>query len=150
MCEATARDADEGGKLILVNRFLSKLSAVYMFDSEVISVNNRYVPNETTCPVALDVLALLLRSDDSQMADIIGLLPESQRASLATFCYRRSHLRSLSFQIASQCSATSLVTADGGCGVELFDQSRGDASSFDTGRKQSARRPITLSRGLAA
>lgn len=108
---------------------------------------SRYVPNEADCPVDVALLALLLRSDATRLAEILQGLPLSQRAALAAFCYSRCHMRDLSFQIASSCDEKSLRTAAGSIGEALLVSSR-NSSTFDVGSK-AAKRRITLARFAA-
>ena len=111
-------------------------------------MTSRYVPNEARCPVAVDLLALLLRSDETRVADLVGTLPLTQRAALAAFCYSRSHMRNLGFQIASTCDEKSLKVADGSVWQALVAYSRG-SSTFDSEPKSRFKRGITLARSAA-
>jgi hypothetical protein len=108
---------------------------------------SRYVPNEANCPVDVGLLALLLRSDATRLAEILQGLPLSQRAALAAFCYSRCHMRDLSFQIASSCDEKSLRTAAGSIGEALLLSSRNSAA-FDI-ESRPAKRGITLARFAA-
>ena len=111
-------------------------------------MTNRYMPNEIACPVAVDLLALLLRSDEARLANIVEALPPLQRARLAVFCYSRCHMRSLSFKIACHCDERSLRTAGGAAGEALIEQSRRPVA-FDAEPRSSGRRSVTLARFAA-
>lgn len=108
-------------------------------------MTNRYTPNEVTAPVPLELLALLLRSDEAAAADIVRSMPEAQRASLAAFCFSRSHMRALSFRIAAHCEPRSLRLAAGVTAEALIEQSR-MPTNFDAGPMQGGRRKITLAK----
>jgi hypothetical protein len=104
---------------------------------------SRYVPNEVACPVAVDLLATLLRADEFRLAAILRTLPLAQRAELAAFCYSRCHMRSLGFLIAGFCDNKSLRKAAGAAGEALLVSSR-SSSTFDPEPKAHLRRSITL------
>jgi hypothetical protein len=106
---------------------------------------SRYVPNEAASPVSLDTLALLLRSDEGRIAEIMEEFPMLQRAALAAFCFARCHMRSLSFKIASHCDERSLRTAGGPSAEILLEQSR-NPTTFDVGPLLHQKRKVTLAR----
>jgi hypothetical protein len=54
---------------------------------------------------------------------ISGLSPQN-RANLAAFCYGRAHLHDIGLTIAATCEFEELVSAAGGAGYFLFEQSR--------------------------
>ena len=111
-------------------------------------MTSRYVPNETRCPVAVDLLALLLRSNEARVSEIADTLPVTQRAALAAFCYTRSHMRSLSFTMAAACDEKALREADGSVWEALVAHSRG-ASTFEFEPKSQVKKGITLARFAA-
>lgn len=111
-------------------------------------MNNRYVPNEIACPVPVDLLALLLRSNEVRSAQIVETLPMMKRAQLAAFCYSRCHMRSLGFRIAALCDERSLRLAAGIAGEILIDQSR-SPQPFDVEPKTATKRAVTLARFAA-
>ena len=80
--------------------------------------------NERQCPVPDNVLAELHKSNPTDAALIASAIPETQRAQLAAFCYKRMHLSHLAIMIASSCSRIALETAMGRAGDVLFEQSR--------------------------
>ena len=56
-------------------------------------------------------------------------LPEERRATLAVFCYSRSHLYDVALAIAATCDERTLVLAGGRPGTFLFEQSRHSPTS---------------------
>jgi hypothetical protein len=83
--------------------------------------------NETPCPVPVDLLASLLKSETAHTLDTVRNLPLMQRAALAAFCFSRSHMRSLSLEVARECDVRSLRLAAGLAGEALIEQSRAAA-----------------------
>ena len=61
---------------------------------------------------------------ESEAIEFTRPLPEAQRARLAAFCYKRTHLHGLGLKIASTCSCNALVDAAGTVGRVIYDQSR--------------------------
>ena len=108
-------------------------------------MTSRYVPNEPASPVPLGTLALLLRSDEARIAEILAGLPMLQRAALAAFCFSRCHMRALSFQIASHCDERSLRKAGGPSAEILLEQSR-NPSTFDVEPLAYQKRKVRLAR----
>jgi hypothetical protein len=56
--------------------------------------------------------------------DLVSRLPESDRGTLAMFCYGRVHLHDVALAIAATCDVNALVLAGGQPGAFLFEQSR--------------------------
>ena len=106
---------------------------------------DRYKPNEPTCPVPLDFVAMLLRSNPQEMSRLLLGLPTDQRASLALYCFRRAHMRSLGLAIATFCGEWELGAVGGQAGELLFSQSR-SKSRFDIDPVASHKRPVSLAR----
>jgi hypothetical protein len=77
-----------------------------------------------------------------------GSVSDLERASLAVFCYHKSHLRRIGFAIARTCDLTSLVQEWGVIlGQAVFAQSR--ERSEELGRMGVRPRPkITLARSV--
>jgi hypothetical protein len=73
-------------------------------------------------------LGELCRSNDLFVPSFVHGLPPDLRASLALFCYRRSHLHSMGLAIAASCDEDSLVWAGGSVGAFIFTCSREAAS----------------------
>jgi hypothetical protein len=76
------------------------------------------------CPVREEVIGLLYRSSQHHVQEFISGLSPQQRASLAAFCYGRAHLHDIGLTIAATCEFEELVSAAGGAGYFLFEQSR--------------------------
>src|ERR1700704_3702060 len=76
------------------------------------------------CPVPEEVIGLLYSSSHNRVYELISGLSASHRASLATFCYGRAHLREIGLAIAATCEFEELVAAGGRVGNFLFEQSR--------------------------
>ncbi len=108
-------------------------------------MSERYRPNEPTCPVPLELLALLLRSPDGRVAEIARELPPLQRATLATHCVARTHLRRIALVVAAECSEEALWEVAGKVGLALFEQCR-DQAAFDREPGFSSRRKVSLAR----
>lgn len=102
-------------------------------------MSNRYRPNEPTCPIPLELLALLLRSPDTRVAETVRELPALQRATLATYCVARTHMRRIALVIAAECSEHALWEAAGTVGLALFEQCR-DRAAFDREPGSSSRK----------
>ena len=72
-----------------------------------------------------ELVGRLYRSSGGGVADVVAGLSLSQRANLAMFFYRKSHLHRIGLAIAATCDHPSLVQAWGGVlGQALFDRSR--------------------------
>lgn len=108
-------------------------------------MQGRPIANEAACPVSLDTLSLLLRSDAGATETIAMGLPPAQRAALAAFCYNRRHLRGLAFRLALYCDDRSLVRAAGTVGIVLYEQSR-DPAIQDEEQPRHKSKGISLAR----
>ena len=80
---------------------------------------------KTSCPVPLELLALLVRCDEARLAATVGELPDARRAALAAYCFDRYHMRRLGFAVARHCTERSLEAA--AAGRHLFELSRNAA-----------------------
>jgi hypothetical protein len=76
------------------------------------------------CPVREEIIGLLYRSSQHHVQEFVSGLSPQQRASLAAFCYGRAHLHDIGLTIAATCEFEELVSAAGGAGYFLFEQSR--------------------------
>lgn len=99
-----------------------------------------------TCPVRDEILEKLLDSALNATSEIAGQLPSEQRAAMAVYCYRRSHLRRIGLQLAAQCERSDLVNEAGTAGELIFIQSRAaDAATEDMKtRPRGTRPPVSL------
>ncbi|WP_279480155.1 hypothetical protein [Aureimonas sp. SK2] len=108
-------------------------------------MSNRYRPNEPTCPVPLELLALLLRSSEERVVETVRELPPLQRAALAAYCVARTHMRRIALVIAAECSEHALWEAAGKVGLALFEQCR-DQASFDREPGLPSKRKVSLAK----
>ena len=102
---------------------------------------------DDVCPVRDELLGELCRADDLFVPGFVYSLAPDVRASLALFCYRRSHLHSIGLAIAASCDKDSLVWAGGSVGAFVFACSR-EASPREVQSARADRRKITLSKGV--
>src|SRR6516162_3241529 len=98
---------------------------------------------DDVCPVHDELLGELHRANDLFVPDFVYTLAPDIRASLALFCYRRSHLHSIGLAIAASCDKDSLVGAGGSVGAFVFACAR-QAASQKMLSPRSDRRKITL------
>ena len=84
---------------------------------------SEYQDDHTAMNAALDRLH---GAAAGQVCDIVSKLCDSERASLAVFCYGRAHLNSIGLAVAAQCSLRHLTAAAGSsvAGSTLYAQSR--------------------------
>jgi hypothetical protein len=92
-----------------------------------------------------DLIGRLYRATESTVFDLLPDLSVQERACLAMFCYRKSHLHRIGLAIAATCDETVLVQTWGtAIGHTLYMQSR-DAPSRPP-RPPGNRSKITLAR----
>ena len=108
-------------------------------------MSGRYRPNEPTCPISLELLALLIRSPDERVAEIADAMPLRERAQLAIHCVARTHLRRIALTVAARCSEQALWEVGGRVGTALSEQCH-DRAAFDREPGQIARRKVSLAR----
>ena len=91
-----------------------------------------------------ELIGRLYRASENVVADLLSGLSLGDRANLAMYCYRKSHLRRTGLAIAATCDRTTLIQAWGtALGHTIFAQSR--ESAADTDQASPSRRPkITL------
>jgi hypothetical protein len=102
---------------------------------------------DDVCPVSDDLLGELYRANGLFVPGFVSTLPPETKASLALFCYRRSHLHSMGLGIAASCEKDSLVWAGGSVGAFLFASSR-EVSPQLALSPRGNRRKITLGTGV--
>jgi hypothetical protein len=78
--------------------------------------------SETVCPVPEHVLSAIHRASPHEALNISKLLPGTQRARFALFCYARTHLREAGLAIAIGCTDEDLVREGGIAGQALIAQ----------------------------
>ena len=76
--------------------------------------------------IASDALVgRLYRADEQTILQVIAPLAPRQRAGLAAFCYRKSHLHDVGLTIAGTCEQLTLIQVLGtAVGTVLFTQAR--------------------------
>jgi hypothetical protein len=102
---------------------------------------------DDVCPVRDELLGELCRANDLFVPGFVSTLAPDIRASLALFCYRRSHLHSMGLGIAASCDEDSLVWAGGSVGAFIFACSR-EAAPQKMLSPRADRRKITLATGI--
>ena len=108
-------------------------------------MTDRYKLNEPTCPVPLELLALLLRTPGERVAEIARELSVLHRAALAVYCVGRTHTRRIGLLVAAECSEHALWEVAGRAGLAIHEQCR-DEASFDREPGVPARRKVSLAR----
>jgi hypothetical protein len=102
---------------------------------------------DDVCPVSDELLGELYRANDLFVPGFVSTLAPNLKASLALFCYRRSHLHSVGLGIATSCDKDSLVRAGGSVGAFLFASSRELPQNIALSPRGN-RRKITLATGV--
>jgi hypothetical protein len=92
-----------------------------------------------------ELVGRLYRAGENAVADLLSGLSLGDRANLAMYCYRKSHLRRTGLAIAATCDRTTLIQAWGtALGQAIFAQSR-ECSMVDADRGPLSRRAkVTL------
>jgi hypothetical protein len=97
-----------------------------------------------------ELIARLLQASESAILDLSQEFEPTDRANLAMFCYRKTHLRQIGLSIAATCELSTLVQAWGtGLGRALFTQSR-ERIAAPEGVPGHRRSKITLARLVGA
>jgi hypothetical protein len=92
-----------------------------------------------------DLVGRLYDAGESGVADAVAEFSQEQRANLAMFFYRRTHLHQVGLAIAATCDRTALVQAWGtALGQALFAQSHEVASARERGPYRPQSRPIRI------
>jgi hypothetical protein len=102
---------------------------------------------DDVCPVRDELLGELYRTNNLFVPGFVSTLAPDIRASLALFCYRRSHLHSMGLGIAASCDEDSLVWAGGSVGAFVFACSR-EASARVARSPRADGKKITLATGV--
>ncbi|MER0239883.1 hypothetical protein [Fulvimarina sp. MAC8] len=110
--------------------------------------NSENAIREQSCPISLDLLAKLIRTEDDVREELILEIPGEERAALGFFCYSRVHLRSLAFDVVLQCEMKDLRQYAGAKG-DLLRQQALDFKKQAASRNRSSR-GITLARRAVA
>jgi hypothetical protein len=93
-----------------------------------------------------ELVGRLYRAGENAVLDMTATLSAGQRASLAAYCYRKSHMHRIGLAIAATCELSTLVQAFGtALGQALYTQSR-DRAPVPERTPGSHRPKITLAR----
>lgn len=79
---------------------------------------------EDACPVPLELLGSLYRTDLDGIPGLVEGIPEARRAQLAVYLYGRSHTNELGIRLAASCTAHALELAGGRLGEVIHALSR--------------------------
>ena len=79
---------------------------------------------EESCPVDLELLGDIYRSNSHGLDALIATVPPETRAMLALYCYKRGHLSSIGLAIAASCEEADLINAGGRAGSAIFEMAR--------------------------
>ena len=97
-----------------------------------------------------ELVGRLLHASESAIFALLDEFSPPERANLAMFCYRKTHLRPIGLAIAATCDQSTLVQAWGtGLGRALFTQSR-ERDAAPEGVPGHRRSKITLARLTAS
>ena len=80
--------------------------------------------DDGTC-ISDQLIGRLHNATEDSVLDLVAAFTANERASLAMFCYHKSHLRRIGLAIATTCDLNSLVHE--WVGRAIFAQSRGRA-----------------------
>ena len=106
-----------------------------------------YMPDDDICPVGDELLGELYSASKLGLPVLVATVPPTVRATLALFCYHRSHLHSLGLAIAASCDEEDLVRLGGRVGASLFARSREAPPPPPLASHNTNRRKITLASG---
>jgi hypothetical protein len=96
------------------------------------------------CPVRDELLGEMYRANANGLPLLVESVSSEDRAMLALFCYRRSHLHALAIAIAGSCSERELIQLGGRVGSTLYALSR-EPAARSAPSSYGGRKPITLS-----
>jgi hypothetical protein len=108
-------------------------------------ISNRDAYDSDFCPVPDELLGEMYRSGEHGLPRLVESVSPELRARLALFCYRRSHLYSLSLAIAASCNERDLIQCGGRVGSTLYALSRDGAPRSAPSPASFNKKPITLS-----
>ena len=97
------------------------------------------------CPVRDELLGQMYRANANGLPLLVESVSSEDRAMLALFCYRRSHLHALAIAIAGSCTERDLIQLGGRVGSVLYDLSRSTPASRAAQSSHGGRKPVTLS-----
>jgi hypothetical protein len=95
-----------------------------------------------------ELVGRLYRATEGAVLDLLDRFTLPERANLAMYCYRKSHLHGIGLAIAATCDRATLETTWGtALGQALYDQSREQAQPQ---HRSIGRSKITLARSAGA
>lgn len=99
----------------------------------------------TDCPLPLELVARIIRTDPAALPGLLDGIPEAIRARLAIWLYGRSHTHEIGVRVAATCEGRSLRQEAGLIGEQLYDLSRRPYTAPSHGMQVgSSRRQISL------
>jgi hypothetical protein len=87
-------------------------------------LSDKHAAADEVCPISDELLGELYRASRVGLPVLGAAVPPDVRASLAIFCYRRSHLHEVGLAIAATCDEEDLVKLGGMARAALFARSR--------------------------
>jgi len=105
---------------------------------------HRILLEDEPCPVSDETLGEMYRASLHGLHKLIEAIPQTTRAMLAVYCYRRAHLASIGLAIAATCEKDDLSAFGGNAGAILFERSREAPVSSSAAMHTSDRKKITL------
>ena len=120
-----------------------ELRCIFRIKGDLQMFSSRDAFENDACPVADDLLGQMYRANPNGLALLVANVAPDDRARLALFCYKRSHLHALALAIASSCTERELINFGGRVGSTLYALSREPART--TTASHGHRKPITLS-----
>jgi hypothetical protein len=142
-CASSAASALES---VMVNDWLTHCIVVFASDSrsEVAMLQDRHAPEDDVCPICDELLAELYSASKLGLPALVGTMAPDLKATLALFCYHRSHLHTIGVAIAASCDEDNLIQSGGRVGAALFARSREAPHLMPVAYHHGARRKITL------
>jgi hypothetical protein len=110
-------------------------------------LSDKHAAADEVCPISDELLGELYRASRVGLPVLGAAVPPDVRASLAIFCYRRSHLHEVGLAIAATCDEEDLVKLGGMAGAALFARSRTKLNPSLDAPHSPHRRKITLATG---
>jgi len=105
----------------------------------------QHIIDDDPCPIRDEFLARFYSASELSTSGLLAAAPPEMKATLALFCYRRSHLHTIGLTIAASCEEYDLIQAGGTAGAALFARSReARLSAAPILSPYNARRKVTL------
>jgi hypothetical protein len=91
-----------------------------------------------------ELVGRIYRAGPKRAGEEVAALTAAERATLAAFCYARTHLHEIGLAIAALCELRELLDAAGSAGSVLYTQSRSHAAAAEA---EAA--PVTRKRAIS-